>query len=187
MLIKNRPIVFVDRDGTLIAEKDYLGDPRKVALISGVVQGLRALQRTGFPVVVVTNQSGVGRGFLTRGQVERVKRRFLSLLRTKNFRLSGYYACLHAPKANCPCRKPKLALLKQAAKDLGMSWKRSISVGDKLSDVRMGQRTGGFGILVQTGHGEKSGLAESRTKPDFVAHDFRQAVQWILKKERKIP
>jgi len=186
MRAKAKPIIFADRDGTLIAEKDYPGDPRTVKLIAGTIRGLKTLRRAGYPVVVITNQSGIGRGILTRLQVARVQRRFLSLLRKNGARVSGYYLCPHAPQAKCACRKPKLGLLKRASKELGRSWKKSISIGDKLSDVSMGKRTGGIGILVRTGHGRDSSAQRRKVQPDFIARNFYHGVQWILRNERKL-
>ena len=179
-LKRKKPLVLVDRDGTLIEEKEYLSDPRQVRLLPGAVQGLRRLKKGGFKVVVVSNQSGVGRGILTLAQARRVNQRFLQLLKQKKATVNGLYWCPHAPAERCPCRKPKLALVKEAAQALGRSWRGSISVGDKASDVWLGQRTGGLGILVRTGYGRRW---EKSAGADHVAKDFKAAVEWILKKE----
>jgi len=173
-----RPLVLLDRDGTLIEERNYLSDPRQVRLLPGAAQGLRRLSLAGFRVVVVTNQSGVGRGLITREQVRRVNRRFLQLLREKKAPLDGLYWCPHRPSARCSCRKPRLGLAKRASRNLGVPWRRSISVGDRPSDIRLGQKTGGAGVLVLTGYGAR--WRRTSIKADHVAKDFADAVDWIL-------
>ena len=171
------PLILLDRDGTLIEERNYLTDPKQVRLLPGVVRGLRRLKRAGFRIVVISNQSGVGRGLITQDQLRRVNRRFLQLLSEKKAPLDGLYWCSHSPSARCGCRKPKLELVKRAAKDLGMSWKGSISVGDRPSDVRIGQKTGGAGVLVLTGYGRRW---RCKADADYVARNFKDVVSWIM-------
>lgn len=180
--MRNKPLVLLDRDGTLIEEKGYLSDPSGVKLLPGAVAGLKKLKRAGVRLVVVSNQSGIGRGLITRRQAEDVSDRFLHLLRLKKIILDGVYWCPHSPTAHCPCRKPKLGLVKRAARKLRMPWKGSISVGDRPSDVQLGQKTGGRGVLVLTGYGKQ--WAKSSIQSNYVAKDFRQAAQWILKTMR---
>jgi histidinol-phosphate phosphatase family protein len=180
---KNRvlPLVLADRDGTLIEEGEYLSDPKGVKLLPGAVPGLKKLKRAGFRVVVVSNQSGVGRGLMTMTQLKRVNRRFLQLLNEKKVLLDGVYWCPHRPSARCACRKPRLGMVKRAARDLRVSWKRSISVGDRPSDVQLGQKTGGKGVLVLTGYGREWSNRRWGRPADHIAKDFRHAVEWILK------
>lgn len=182
---KTGRIVLADRDGTLIVDRGYAGDPREVKLFPGVVRALQKLKKAGFSVVVVTNQSGVGRGFITRAQADRVKKRFLQLLRLKGTSVDGYQACFHAPEHRCACRKPKLKLVKKAAKILKLPWKRAVSVGDKNIDVEMGHRTGGRGVLVRTGFGKTWKPQRGKPRPDFIAAHFAKAAEWILQQERK--
>jgi D-glycero-D-manno-heptose 1,7-bisphosphate phosphatase len=178
----DKPLVLLDRDGTLITEQDYLKDPRKVKLLPGALSALSRLSRAGFPLVLITNQSGVGRGLMTRQDVRRVHHRLESLLAKRGVHLDGIYWCPHAPNVRCACRKPKLKLVRQAAKDLKRSWRRSISVGDKWSDILLGQRSGGKGILVLTGYGKATRSSKGpHPKPDFVARGINDAVTWILK------
>ncbi len=174
-----RPLLLLDRDGTLIKEEEYLTDPKQVRLLPGVPQALRQLKRAGFKLVVASNQSGVGRGLITLSQLRRVNRRFLQLLRAKKAPIDGLYWCPHAPRARCSCRKPKLGMAKRAARDLGVSWKRSMSVGDRPSDVQIGQRTGGLGILVLTGYGP---CWRRDSGADHVAKNFKEASSWIINK-----
>src|SRR5438128_1943812 len=103
-----RPLVLLDRDGTLIEEGHYLTDPKQVRLLRGVPDGLRRLKRAGFRIVVISNQSGVERGFITLAQLGRVNRRFLQLLKQKRAPVDGLYWCPHSPARRCTCRKPKM-------------------------------------------------------------------------------
>ena len=176
-----KPLLLLDRDGTLIEERDYLSDPKQVRLLPGVAGGLKRLKRAGFRLVVVSNQSGVGRGLMTLRQVKSVNRRFLQILKARKASLDGVYWCPHRPSARCSCRKPKLGMAKRAARDLRISWKRCISVGDRPSDVQLGQRSGGRGILVLTGYGRGWAKKWKGRRADHIAKDFRQAADWILK------
>jgi D-glycero-D-manno-heptose 1,7-bisphosphate phosphatase len=183
-----KPLILLDRDGTLIEETNYLTDPSQVRFLPGVIEGLKRLKRAGFNMVVVTNQSGIGRGFITLSQLNRVNRRFLDMLKKKNAPVDGLYWCPHTPAARCTCRKPKLGLVKRAAKALGQSWKGSVSVGDRPSDVQLGQRAGGQGVLVLTGYGRQWAWKSHPVRPDHTARDFRQVVSWIIhRQERKKP
>lgn len=181
----SKPIIALDRDGTLIEEGDYLTDPRRVKFLPGAIQGIKRLKKAGFPVVVISNQSGLARGFITPDQLKRVNQRFLSLLKRNKVSLDGYFWCPHAPGDRCSCRKPKLGMLKQAAHELKQSWRGAFSVGDRPSDVLIGQRAGGKGILVLTGYGRRWAKPPQPVKPDFTAPTFLKAVEWIMKKNGK--
>jgi D-glycero-D-manno-heptose 1,7-bisphosphate phosphatase len=177
-----QPILLFDRDGTLIREKGYLGDPNGVQLLSGVVDGLKRLQKAGYPLVVVTNQAGVGRGILTRKAVVSVKKRFLDLLKSKGIVLDGYYWCPHAPDAGCRCRKPEIGMVRQASRKLKRTYRGAISVGDRWSDVALGQNAKGHGVLILTGYGRRYLEQPTRIKPDFVARNFKAFTAWVLNK-----
>jgi D-glycero-D-manno-heptose 1,7-bisphosphate phosphatase len=184
--MKRKRVIFIDRDGTLIEEGEYLRDPAQVRLIPGVTAALRALKAAGFFCVVVSNQSGLGRGLISRIEVERVQRRFVRLLRDRGVKLDGYYWCPHKPSDRCPCRKPKLGLVKRAAKDLHIDWRKSISVGDRPSDYVLGKRTGGYGLLVLTGYGRHWAKQKQAVKPDHVARDFKSAARWIIQRKDRL-
>jgi D-glycero-D-manno-heptose 1,7-bisphosphate phosphatase len=181
MSANDKPLILLDRDGTLITEQDYLKDPRKVRFLSGSIEGLKRLSNAGFTMIVVSNQSGVGRGLMTLQDVERVNRRFNQILRSRGVRFGGVYYCPHHPRAGCACRKPKLGLVRRAARDLKTSARRCISVGDKWCDVTLGRRTGGRGVLVKTGYGRQALREKGRRRADHVAANFKAAAQWILK------
>jgi histidinol-phosphate phosphatase family protein len=184
--LRARPIVFLDRDGTLIEERGYLRDPRKVKLLPSVIEGLKRLRTHRLAAVVISNQSGVARGLISRREVKAVNGRLLALLRRGGARVDGLFWCPHGPEDHCPCRKPKLGLLKRAARELRLPWRRSISVGDRWGDVAIGRRTGGRGVLVLTGYGRQAAREKRPVRADFIARDFEAAVRWILKERESL-
>jgi len=134
--------VFLDRDGTLMVDKGYLDDPDEVELLPTVPEALRLLADNGFRMFVVTNQSGVGRGYFTEKQMHLVHWRLRMLLREENVELGKIYYCPHVPEDNCECRKPKPGLLRKAAEERDVDLKRSYVVGDKRSDWIAGRQAG---------------------------------------------
>lgn len=178
-----KPCLFIDRDGTLIEERNYLSDPEQVALIPGAAEAVRMAREAGWLVVVLTNQSGVGRGYFSLSDVERVNRRIEQLLEREGAGLDGIFVCPHAPEENCPCRKPRPGLVEEAARQLPVDLARSWMVGDKTADIELARNAGLRGALVLTGYGaeaaeEAGGLAE------FVASDLGEAVRRILAADR---
>jgi D-glycero-D-manno-heptose 1,7-bisphosphate phosphatase len=145
-----RPVI-LDRDGTIVVDRGYLSDPQQLCFLPGAVQGLRMLHRAGHPLVVISNQSGVGRGLFTLEQLQRVNRRFTAMLAEAGVPLSGLYFCPHRPDAGCDCRKPNTALLRQAAVEVGFAPGDAVVIGDKDSDVELGRRVGATTILVLAG------------------------------------
>ena len=152
-----RPAVFLDRDGTLILERDYLADPEGVTLVPGALEALRLLRDAGFILVVVTNQSGIGRGLYGLEDYHAVAGRVERLLGSHGIRLHGTYFCPHYPDVTgpCQCRKPATGLFRAAAKDLGVDLASSFFVGDRVRDVLPARELGGTGILVRTGYGAR--------------------------------
>lgn len=147
------PAIFLDRDGTIIVEKNYLGDPDQVVPLDGAIEGLRAMARHSFPFVVVSNQSGVGRGYFSAEQARAVERRLEEILAREGVAIAGWYMCPHAPGENCSCRKPLPGMIHAAARDLDLEPTRSFVIGDKRSDIDLAAAVGAAGILVTTGHG----------------------------------
>lgn len=150
-----RPAVFLDRDGTLIVEREYLADPEGVTLLPGALEALGLLRDAGFMLVVVTNQSGIARGLYGVEEYHAVARRVERLLGSRGIRLDGTYFCPHHPDVTgpCPCRKPATGLFRAAAEDLGLDLAASFFVGDRFRDVLPALELGGTGILVRTGYG----------------------------------
>jgi D-glycero-D-manno-heptose 1,7-bisphosphate phosphatase len=182
--------VFLDRDGTVNEEVGYLSDLNQLRLIPGAAGAIRRLNEAGLLVVLVTNQSGVARGYFPESFVHETHALLGRMLEAAGARLDGVYYCPHHPKAGstdltreCDCRKPATGLLDRAAADLDIDLQGSFMVGDKWSDVELGQRAGCRTILVRTGFGHEapgnarpSGLRE----PDFTAHDLAEATDWVL-------
>jgi D,D-heptose 1,7-bisphosphate phosphatase len=153
--------VFLDRDGTLIVERDYLSDPDGVELIPGAAEAIAELQRAGFAVVLVTNQSGIARGMFTLDDYRAVAARLEEMLTSAGVTLDGTFFCPHHPdvSGDCACRKPGTGMHMDASRELGLDPGRSYFVGDKRSDVEAAVALGGTGILVHTGYGPKADLS----------------------------
>ena len=173
---QQRRFIVLDRDGTIIEERDYLSQPEQIKLIPGAGAALRELQQMGFGLVVITNQSGVGRGIFAHDQLDLIHRRLNELLDREGVHLDGLYVCPHKPDDHCNCRKPKLGLLQKAAKDLGFSLERSIVIGDKAGDIEMGRMAGVVTFLVRTGYGAQW---EDVIATDFVVDDLAAATATI--------
>ncbi len=179
-----RAAVFVDRDGTLVVERGYLSDPADLELLPRTAEALQALQAAGFPVIVVSNQSGVGRGFFPLTRVYEAMARLRVMLRARGVELDGIYFCPHRPDAGCACRKPGVALLERAAEDHDLSLPRSFMVGDKQLDVTTAHRAHARGVLVRTGYGrDEAAREDAGTPPDAVVDDLAAAAAWILRQE----
>jgi histidinol-phosphate phosphatase family protein len=176
------PAVFLDRDGTLIRETGYLSDPDQVELLAGVPEALADLAAAGLPLVVISNQSGVGRGRFGPEVVHAVNARLRRALAAHGVGLDAIYFCPHAPEDDCPCRKPRPGMLLRAAEDLLIDLRHSFVVGDKLIDVEAGYLARASAVLVRTGYGreEEARLAASAPEPDHVADDLKRAARWIL-------
>ncbi len=182
MASPGRTALFVDRDGTVIEERHHLSQPDSVALLPGVAAALRTARAQGHPVVVVSNQAGVGRGLFPETRVHEVMARLRVLLRAEGVELDAVRHCPHAPDAGCDCRKPGTRLLREAAEDLQVSLPGSVMVGDKWIDVEAGHAANAAGVLVLTGHGaeEARGEAPGGIAADAVCPDLVAAVRWFL-------
>ena len=146
------PAVFLDRDGTIIADRHYLRDPIGVELLPGVAWALTQLNRAHIPVVVVTNQSGIGRGYFSRAEYDRVAARLDELLAVDGARIDASYMCPHAPVIDepCACRKPGILLYEQAIAEHGLDGAASFFIGDMWRDIAPARAFGGRGILIPT-------------------------------------
>lgn len=151
-----RPVILLDRDGTVIVDIPYLGDPGGVVLERNAAAGLRQLAAAGFALVVVSNQSGVGRGLIDIAAVEAVNARAAALLAAEGVTIAGWYYCPHGPDQGCDCRKPAPGLALRAAAELGLDLTRSVVIGDKRSDLGLASAIAAGGVLVATGEGAAS-------------------------------
>jgi D-glycero-D-manno-heptose 1,7-bisphosphate phosphatase len=176
-----RAALFVDRDGTVIEQRHYLSDPEDVVLLPGTGEALRAVRANGHPVVVISNQAGVGRGLFPESSVHAAMARLRRLLRAEGVELDAVRHCPHAPEAGCDCRKPGGRLLREAADDLRISLRDSVMVGDKWIDVDAGRAAGATGVLVRTGYGAEEERADaSRASGERIADDLASAARWFL-------
>jgi phosphoheptose isomerase len=173
-----RRVVVLDRDGTINVERHYLADPAQVELVEGAAEGLRHLGDLGLELIVVTNQSGVGRGYLTAATLDRIHDRLAECLAAEGVKLSGIYVCPHVPADGCRCRKPGPALLEQAARKQAFDPRDAFVIGDKASDVELGRRAGSTTLLVRTGYGTATADSGEVT-PDYVVDDLRAAARVI--------
>jgi len=191
----SRPVVFVDRDGTLIEERGYLSNPDDVRLIEGASTAVRRLSEANFAVVVLTNQSGVARGYFGLGEVEAVHHRLREVLAEEKTTVDGIYFCPHLPSARgsrfggvCLCRKPYPGLAHEAASVLDLDLTRAFVVGDKLEDLGMANLLRVPGLLVRTGFGRESEFQLGRPgapKAALVVPHLETAVDWII--SRRFP
>jgi histidinol-phosphate phosphatase family protein len=170
----DRRAVFLDRDGTLIEDTGYPRDPGLVRLLPGAAEALRELDRLGFLLVVVSNQSGVGRGLVTPAEANAVAARFVDCLRSHGARVHASYYCLHAPEDGCSCRKPEPGMLRRASTELGIALGRSFLVGDKPGDIEAGRRAGCRTVLFSPAQG-----GQPEPTPDYLASTWGEVVSWI--------
>ncbi|MCA1909025.1 MAG: D-glycero-beta-D-manno-heptose 1,7-bisphosphate 7-phosphatase [Magnetospirillum sp.] len=172
-----RRFVLIDRDGTVNVEKHYLSDPDQLQLIDGVGAALRRLSQAGFGIAIITNQSGIARGYFNLERLDQIHARLTQMLEAEGVRLDGIYICPHGPDDDCACRKPLPGMAKQAMAEHGFDPKLSTVIGDKEVDVELGQAIGAATFLVRTGHGEKYAAS---SKADHVVADLPAAVDIIL-------
>jgi D-glycero-D-manno-heptose 1,7-bisphosphate phosphatase len=183
-----RPAVFLDRDGTIIEEVGYLDRVDRVRLFPWSVAAVRALNDANIPIVLITNQSGVARGFFTESVVDAVHRHIGSLLAAGGAHLDGYYYCPHHRDGKiekyaiaCDCRKPGRGLVDRATRELGVDASQSFTVGDRWLDVALARNFGGRGILVRTGYGaEEEHQPPDGLSADAVVNNLVEAASWIL-------
>jgi histidinol-phosphate phosphatase family protein len=171
-------VVFLDRDGTLIVERNYLRDPDQVQLLPGVGEGLRRLRAAGSKLIMVSNQSGIGRGYFSEATVHAVHERLRLLLEQEGVALDGIYFCPHVPNADCACRKPKSGLVDAAMREQGLDPAHAAVIGDKRCDLDLARTIGAPSILVATGYGP-SEFARGVT-PDFYVRDLAEAAAVLI-------
>lgn len=177
--------VFLDRDGTLIHNVHYCHNPEQVSLLPGVSQALAWLQRAGYRLIVISNQSGVARGYLSERDLARVNGRLHQVLAAEGIHIQAIYYCPHHPEGTCSgyaeqclCRKPEPGLLLRAAAEWGIALARSWYIGDVLADVEAGNRAGCRTVLVDLGTEPRPG--EAICTPTFVARNLPHAARLIL-------
>jgi len=185
------PAVFLDRDGTINEQMGYINHLCRFQLLSGAANAIKKLNDATIPVVVISNQSGLARGYFPEALLIAVHEKMNRLLAEKGAHVDGIYYCPHHPEAKekrfretCNCRKPKPGLVLQAARELNLDPAKSFVVGDRWSDVKTAANCGAKSVLVRTGYGrgdEQYIGPHQEIQPDYKAEDLPEAVDWILR------
>lgn len=173
--------VFLDRDGTIARDVPYCSTPDDFNLLPTAAEAIRLLNKSNFKVVVITNQSGIGRGYFTEETLSRIHEKMEHELKQQGARVDAIYYCPHHPDDGCDCRKPKTALFRQAAEELDINIGNSYVVGDMPGDIDAGKALGCRTVLVTTGPGKRDGISNP---PDYIARDLLEAAQWIVENAR---
>ncbi len=186
-----RRTVFLDRDGTVICEKDFLGDPEGVELLPHAAEAIAQLNSNGYLVIIISNQSGVARGYYDEHAVQRVNKRIVNDLAEAGARIDGIYYCPHLAEGTvpeyrvaCECRKPRPGMGHKAINDFPIDSQNMVMIGDRAADIEFGKNLGCRTILVTTGYGRRERERiddEGLAAPDYIASDLAEAVTWLLK------
>jgi histidinol-phosphate phosphatase family protein len=179
--------VFLDRDGTVVFDKNYLSSLEQIKLYSYAADSINKLRAAGFKVIIVTNQSGVARGIFSEQDLQKIHERFLFLLKKAGAEVDAIYYCPHIDRDSCNCRKPKSGMILQSAKDFNIDIGKSYTVGDSIKDYLLGYNIGGKGILILTGHGkeQQTKIVQEKIKPMAVCKTLKEAVSLIIKDAKK--
>jgi D-glycero-D-manno-heptose 1,7-bisphosphate phosphatase len=192
--MKKKRAVFLDRDGTLNVDVGYPRDYGQIKLYPQGVEAVRRINRAGLLALVVTNQSGVGRGLLTEPELWTLHARISESLAARGARIDGWYYCPHYPEStqaafrkDCDCRKPRPGMGLQAARDFGLDLAGSYMIGDKVEDIEFGRAIGATSVLVLTGYGARSAeeLRGRTDGPTCIAPDILAAVRWVLARDKR--
>jgi D-glycero-D-manno-heptose 1,7-bisphosphate phosphatase len=183
----NSRAIFLDRDGTIIAEKIYLRDVAGLEFLPGAIADLKILAATGLPLYIFTNQAGIAHGYFTEETLNQIHIYLVGRLREAGIKIRGIYYCPHHPYAeieayryDCDCRKPKPGLLKMAARAEQLNLAESYVIGDKLSDLNAGKQVAAKTALVLTGYGlEEFEKITKETAPDFIGHNLEEIALWV--------
>jgi D,D-heptose 1,7-bisphosphate phosphatase len=183
--------IFLDRDGTINEEVGYLSSLDQLTLYPQAMAAIKLINASGMKSIVVTNQSGVARGYFTATFVAEVHRQIQQILAPYPAHLDAFYFCPHHPEGwgiygqECGCRKPEPGMLLTAARDLGIDLGQSYLIGDTRKDMQAAQRAGVKAVLVRTGYGREAETEFSEEAPEYVADDILEAVKWIMQDRQK--
>ncbi|MEY2486870.1 MAG: D-glycero-D-manno-heptose 1,7-bisphosphate phosphatase [Verrucomicrobiota bacterium] len=166
--------VFLDRDGTIMRDVDYCGDPKNVEVFNNASPTLRKLKERGYKLIVITNQSGIGRGYFSEAEYRAVEDEVAR--QVGDNLIDATYYCPHLPADGCKCRKPSAEMVLSAAREHAIDLSRSFFIGDKKSDIECGRRAGVKTVLVKTGYGKDT----DHRLADLVASDLAEAADMIL-------
>ncbi len=193
-MAEKQKVAFIDRDGTLVEEKDFLIDESDIELIDGAPDAIKLLWDLGYLVAVVSNQSGVARGLMTEQRMLEINEEIFRKFDKQNAKPDFFFYCPHHPEADveqyrveCDCRKPGPGMIRMLEQLISVDLENSVSIGDKISDVQLCQNFGGRGILVLTGYGQTSlkTIKQDVYPPDYVADNLYDAVRWLEKNPSK--
>ena len=176
--------IFIDRDGTINIDGPYLDDPDKFEMYPGVGEGVKKLKDDGFKIIVMTNQSGIARGYFTEDVLLSIHKTMAIKLDAFDVKLDGIYYCPHHPDDDCDCRKPNTGLFENAIEEHDIDVNQSYMIGDKILDVCAGQKIGVKTVLILEAHARDEIIStknEWECHSDYVADNFIDAVEWILK------
>lgn len=179
---KKNKAVFIDRDGTLIKDKNYLSDHKRIEFYTDAYRAIRLLRAGGYRVIMTTNQSGIGRGYFTLKTLKQIHARLQKKLTKHKVKIDRIYFCPHLPEKKCRCRKPRIGMPRQAQKDFNLDLEKSFVIGDKRADIRMAYNFGGKGILVLTGKGKEELKKFKNIRPHHVSQSIYHAAKWILQR-----
>ena len=181
----SRRAAFLDRDGTLIEDTNYLADPNRVRVLQGVPDAVRTLNDAGILVIVVTNQSGIAQGLLTEAQYEATRDRLVKLMKDAGAHIDATFHCPHYPAVNgpCECRKPGTLLYRRAADEFGIDLATSLYVGDRDRDIAPGLTFGGFARLVPSPSTKENDLNSARER-GLLATSLGECVESFLKQQQ---
>lgn len=171
--------VFLDRDGTIIKDVSYLSRREQVELLDGAAEAIARINAALVPVVVVTNQSGIGRGYFSEPDYKRTEQRLDELLAERGAYLDATYYCPHTPEDGCKCRKPATLLFERAAADLGIDLRNALFIGDRFRDIEPAIRVGGKGVLVPIATTPRDEIERAREEAR-VADSLATALDWYL-------
>lgn len=172
--------VFLDRDGTMNKDVPYCRRPEDLELFPNTARAIRLLNEHGYKVIVITNQSGVARGYFTEGMLDLIHQKMLKQLAEKAAHIDGIYYCPHHPDDNCECRKPKPKMVLQAVQEHDIDLKRSFMVGDKPHDIQLGKNAGCRTVLIPDNPDE---TGPEECSPDYTAADIYEAALWIIEQK----
>jgi D-glycero-D-manno-heptose 1,7-bisphosphate phosphatase len=173
-----KPAVFLDRDGTVCEESNYLSNPENLRVFPFASEAIRILHENGFLAILTTNQSGIGRKFFDEKTLEKIHEKLQNELKEK---LDAIYFCPHVSEDDCNCRKPKTRMIEQATVDFDIDLNESWMIGDKAVDVEAGFNAGTKTVLVLTGYGQ-SEIEKLERKPDLIAENLLEAARLISEK-----
>jgi D-glycero-D-manno-heptose 1,7-bisphosphate phosphatase len=193
-MTNKKPAVFIDRDGTINEQMGYINHPSRFIILPGVPEAFKILNQAGFLAIIVSNQSGVARGYFPMELLYDIHSTMNESVNRHGGRIDGIYFCPHYPKGSvqeyafdCDCRKPRTGLIEEARRDFEIDLSRSYMVGDHYTDLELADRAGIKGILVRTGYGTgviEYNLPSMTTKPAYIAVDLLDAVKWVVAQEQ---